>query len=570
MRQRFAGAIVVCLVIGACTATPPSTPAASAEMPVAGGRYIVGAYGELPRLQPAIDGPHIFNSFVYETLAQFDPSTGEVTSGFGSIAQSADGRTYTVDIDERAVWSDGSPVSAVDWITTIKAIARGSPTGDWASEFGQFKQILGYDDYASRKASEITGVLATGRRLTVTLEVLLCASRTMFAAIPPLPTHVFGKYLGADGPGIAVAPENLNPPISSGPFVLKEWRRGDHRVFARNVRYWRGASLLDEFMVRQIQRGTAVDQLASGGIMGITLAAAEVPAVEKLGQTKVYRYSLPGYQFIQWNTRSATAPPLRDRNVRRALAHAVDVERLVRELAPLGTRVSTHIPAASWAFTPPDVVHYDPSLAESLLRAAGFSRGSDGIFAKDGRPLEIRITTNQDNARRVAIFQYVGDQLLKAGVRVRSLIEPSLAVVLERLYGGDWDGWVGGFSLPADPGATVWHSIDIPVSGDTRASGRLNFAALANADLDRRLEDATRPQSGDCSGTTRKSHYAGASRIIEQEQPALFLFTDDQVDAYPADLRGFRTGPHSYRFYLPDIHRWWFARPVTSPRPSAS
>lgn len=559
----------MCLVVSACSGGPAPVAGPPATLgPVAGGRLILGAAGQPARLQPAIDGPGVLNALTYETFAQFDPQTGEVTSGFGSISQGADGRTYTVDIDERAVWSDGSPVSGIDWVTTIKAIARGTPTGDWSSEFGQFRQIVGYDDYASRAASGISGLTALGRRLTVTLRSVLCAGRTMFAAIPPLPSHVFGKYVDGDGARIADAPENLNPPVGSGPFLLKEWRRGDHMVFARNPRYWRGAPLLDEIVFRVIPSGTAVEQLANGGIMGVTIRPADVSAVEKLPGVKVYRYATPGYEFVAWNARSASAPMLRDRNVRQALAHAVDVDPLVRELAPHGARVSTHIPSSSWAFTVPNVIRYDPGRADSLLKAAGLTKGPDGTLNKDGRPFQIRFTTNRDNPLRVAIVQYVGDQLRKVGIRVSDLPEPSLPLTLERLYGGDWDAWVGGLALPPDPGETIWHSRSIPAAGDSRASGKLNFPALAMPAVDSSLQEATSPANADCSTGTRRLHYAAASRLIEEEQPLLFLFAEDRFDVAPADLRGFATGPRSYRFYLPEIHRWWFARPSATRTPT--
>src|SRR2546428_207440 len=58
-------------------------------------------------------------------------------------------------------------------------------------------------------------------------------------AAGPLPTQVYGRYTGADmtGPKVDDAPENLAPPVASGPFLFKAWKPNDQVTLDRNDSY---------------------------------------------------------------------------------------------------------------------------------------------------------------------------------------------------------------------------------------------------------------------------------------------------------------------------------------------
>jgi peptide/nickel transport system substrate-binding protein len=88
--------------------------------------------------------------------------------------------------------------------------------------------------------------------------------------------------------------------------------------------------------------------------------------------------------------------------VRRALAHAIDRELLVRTiLDSLVTTVNGPIQPLSWAYEPNVRRYdYDTTAANRLLDEAGWKRGADGIRVKDGKPLAFTLITQAGFAIR--------------------------------------------------------------------------------------------------------------------------------------------------------------------------
>src|SRR5688500_14379965 len=87
------------LIATACAPTGgPSGTAAPGEIPVAGGRIIVGTFVDIQRLNPATSndsGSSAVSTKLYDGLIQVDPKTGEAKPWLGSWTVSADGLTYS-------------------------------------------------------------------------------------------------------------------------------------------------------------------------------------------------------------------------------------------------------------------------------------------------------------------------------------------------------------------------------------------------------------------------------------------------------------------------------------------
>ncbi len=567
-----AAALVVSLgvVLSACTSPQPEIAQPSAtEEPVRGGS-LVQSGSDPPHLQPIMGGPQGFLYYLYEALTPIAAADGRVIDGMAKLSQSRDGRTFTLDIAGNASWSDDQPVVAEDWRTAVKAVALGNTKcapgvarcsyDVWTTEWPDLTRIVGWADFVAGRSADISGVRADGKRLTVELSEVRCAAATLFGVVPPLPTHVFGRYAGdARSPSIEDAPANLAPTVFSGPFLLKEWRKGDHLTLGRNDRYWRGPPLLDEIVYKFIAASARVDQILKGGVMGGLLSRdTDVRPLEGLASVRVHRVPRNGYTYIGWNTASSVAPALRDVRVRQALAYGLDLDRFIRDVEPDLRRVHAHFPPTSWAHTPglPEY-RYDPARASSLLRAAGYEKSSDGVLTKEGRPLAIRLTTNANNPLRLALLQFAADQYGSLGIRI--VKDPrAFADVLSALNSGDVDGVIIGWTLPPDPDPIhIFHSAGIPGPRPTTIN---NWMRYVNAEVDRVIAAANGPADGDCSIATRKRHYATVDGILNDEQPVLFGFMDTDPMVIPANLRGFAPDAFHLRFGYPNIYRWWLAK----------
>lgn len=528
-----------------------------------GGRIVHGSPTDITGLQPvhASDLPSAsLVSLLYDTPTRFDAQTGEVLPNLSTWTISADGLTIAWRMRPDATWTDGRPVVAEDWLTGLRAVARSKVTA-WKPNFSE---IVGFEEYAQGRAAGIRGVVLDSqdpKRWTVTLSRVFCPALVRTSGYI-LPTHVFAKYLGAPGE-IDLAPENTAPSVTSGPFRFKEWRRGDQVVLARNDGYWNGAPYLDEYVYKVVaDAGLLAQQLKTGEL---SFAAVEPEVVEDLraqpGLT-VHATASLRYHYLGWNTRSRTAPALADPLVRRALAAAVDIDSFLRtNLHETAARVYAHHPPSSWAAPSGPLTRYayDPPKAEQLLREAGYAKGADGIFAKDGRRIELTIVATPAFRLHQAFAQVAVEQYRRVGVSA-SLRVDSRESLLEKLLRGtaDFDGWLLQWQLLPDPDAAVaWSQVQIP--DPTTGRRGWNLSKFTTPELERAIEQGRTPSDGDCSREGRKRHYETVNGILNRDLPFLFLWSPSTLYVSTAALRGFALGPNSLH-YLWGIERWWLAR----------
>ena len=555
--------LTVVLVAAACapTVSPSASPTTAA--PVRGGRIVLALVQDVKSLDPLrvsdfgqYDTAGPVTSQLYDTLAVADRRTGEIVPWLATWTIDSDGRTYQFDIDPNANWSDGRPILAEDFVTAMKAVSR---TKAGAGRPG-VSAIEGWDDYRQGKATTITGLHADGKHLTVRFFRIVCAALNVPLQTPPLPTHVFGRYLSdvditknADD-----APEHLAPPVSSGPFLFSSWRHGEEIVLRANPHYWKGAPLVDELAYRIMDRSAvrAAFQNGSVQVLSQTLRNIDLTTVLELDRdasVRVFRSPAPGYTFIGWNTRSQSVPALQDKRIRQALAYGLDVDLAVRQiLQGEGGRTREHMDVTSWAYTQGlNDYPYDPAMAESLIRSAGYAKGADGIYEKDGHPLAFTLVTTDNTASRSQLVQFAADQYRVIGVRVTPKLEEFNSLV-NRLDAGDptIDAFVLAQTTVGDPNpVALWYSTARSAAGVPN-----NYAGYVNADLDKAIDDG---RSGpDCSIAARKRAYDALNRILNEDQPYNFLFWQNAFVVTSSRLRGLVPGTY---VPLPDAHLWWLA-----------
>ncbi|PIE07627.1 MAG: hypothetical protein CSA73_01770 [Rhodobacterales bacterium] len=173
-----------------------------------------------------------------------------------------------------------------------------------------------------------------------------------------------------------VAPESIDQaataPVGTGPFVFKDWARGDHLTISRNDAYWGAAPALESATFKFISDpNAAFAALMAGDVQ----AFPNFPAPETLAQFEAD----PRFTVIVGSTEGETilsinnkAPHLDDLRIRKAIAHAINRQEIIDgAMFGYGTPIGTH-------FAPhnPDYVDltaqsaYDPEQARALLAEA--------------------------------------------------------------------------------------------------------------------------------------------------------------------------------------------------------
>jgi peptide/nickel transport system substrate-binding protein len=579
-RALFAVLAASAIVATACTSGGPTasgepTAAASAtEKPVQGGRIIEGSFSDIKILNPMLtnDVPSsTVTGRIFDALFYADPKTGELRPRLGKWTTSADGLTYSWEIDAKANWSDGKPIIGEDYLTAVKAVARSKLT----VRKSNFELIEGFNDYCvgpatcKGTATAISGITldpANPKKFSVKFKSVFCpaAVNAFGTSAGPLPTHIYGKYTvdNDNTKNIDAAPENTAPPVASGPFKFKEWRKGDQVILDRNDTYFKGAPYTDQYVYKVVADSTvAANQLKTGEINFYPgLEPKDLDDIERQDALRVIKFQQLSYTYIGWNVKSTTAPALADKRVRQALAYGLDMDAVVKQiLFGQGTKMVAHHPPVSWAFPSSGMEQYafNKTKAEDLIKSAGYAKAADGFYAKDGKPLQFSVVANSGNKTRETLLQVATEQYKAIGVKLNPKLE-AFETMVDKLSKGNQEieGWIIGWSLGIEPDPYgIWHSTQIPDPG--KGTTGFNFGAFTAPGFDKAIEEGRTPSNGDCSQANRKKNYESFNKILNDEQPYNFGFSPNALVVSQKIMKNLDPGTFSTYW---NIEKWWFAK----------
>ena len=324
---------------------------------------------------------------------------------------SEDYTTYTITLREGLMWSDGTPLTSDDMVFTYQMVA------DPANNMLQGGTIR--DALVSAEAVD-------ERTFTVTFNVAKPFPEDM-AGSPGLstilPAHIFRPIYEAEG-SIEFAPENQDPTVFSGPYVLSEWRRGEQMTFEANPNFIVGQPQIGRVIIRFFpDTDVAYAALQAGQIDFVpNVSEGDKPRIaefEGVSQVTVFG----GYIESLWlNVRSeeyprAGHPALQDVRVRQAIRYALDRQAVSDQLLA-GTVTPTDSIYADSPFENPDlgVTPHDPAAANALLDEAGWvDSNGDGTRDQNGVELVLRYSTTNAGWRN-NIQAVIQQQLAAVGV----------------------------------------------------------------------------------------------------------------------------------------------------------
>ncbi|HEV8670584.1 MAG TPA: ABC transporter substrate-binding protein [Candidatus Limnocylindria bacterium] len=569
MRRLSAVLGAALLVAVSCGQTPPSTgtspsPAASAsETPQAGGRVVYGATGDPKTMQPVIS-TDTTSSFIwgwfYLGLTRANYKTGETEPSLAEKFElSKDGLTLTYTLRDNLVWSDGSPFTGEDYKYTVEAVARSVKTVRKST----FQDIVGWADYRDGKTDSLAGITLSnnGKTIEIKFTKVFCPATAAMGSAGGgiLPSKFFKTVWNNKTTDTKTNIDdnalNMSPPASMGPFVFKEFKPGVQVTLARNDKYFRGAPLIEEFVVKNYADATAIkNALVTGEVTYYpTVEAKDYEEVSKVDALKGVRYKLSSYTYIGWNAKAAKAPWLANRDVRQALWYGINVDAIMKKiLFGLGTQVYAHNPPVSWAYDASGLTQYsnDVAKAKSLLEKAGAKIGTDGVYRwTDGQPMKMRIETNQGNNARETILQFAQEQYKAIGIQIDPLLESFNALLDRTDPGTDYEGFIIGWSLGADPDPySIWHS-------SQQGKGQFNNVGYNNPAVDQALLDNR--NGPDCSQTARKAALKKVDSSLNQDAPYTFLYSADALFFANKQLQGLDPNTYSNTW---NIEKWWFKK----------
>lgn len=338
-----------------------------------------------PQLTSTVAEAHIMRD-LFETLAVYNASAEPIPGAAASWETSADGRTWTFKLREGAVWSNGDPVKASDFVFGWRRILDPATGAEYASMLYPIKGALAFNK--GEGPAEDVAVTAID---DTTLEVVLDGPTPYFIEMlthqATVPLHQPSvTQFGADWS----KPGNM---VSNGAYTLVSATPGDKVVLAKNPRF-HGAADVQIDTVNYIpfeDRAACVRRFEAGEIDSCSDLPADQMAQmhEKFGD----QVRTPPYLGTYYFPIKTDKPPFDNPNVRRALDLAIDREFLADEIWS-----GTMLPA--YSFVPPGAANYEngPTVdykdmaqldredeAKKLIEEAGFGPGN---------PLKLEISYN--------------------------------------------------------------------------------------------------------------------------------------------------------------------------------
>ena len=182
---------------------------------------------------------------------------------------SEDGLTITIPLRQDAVWSDGTPVTAHDFIFTYEMGMDEGNTVQTRYPWDTYvESVTALDDY--------------------TVEIVMNEPYVAWASgfdtsRDFLPKHILEPVFEAEGT-IDNADWNRNPTVTNGPYKLVEWVSADHLTFEANEDYWRGRPKIDQIFIRIVPDDEAqMAALKAGDTdIGVYMTAADKPDIDEL------------------------------------------------------------------------------------------------------------------------------------------------------------------------------------------------------------------------------------------------------------------------------------------------
>lgn len=415
--------------------------------------FAVGVTQDVDSLNPfvgvTVAAYEIFQ-MVYPTLTEYGAKDFSIQPGLAeSWTESPDKTFWTYKIRPGLKWSDGVPLTAKDAAYTFNRIING------AFEKVNYGNYVG--NITKAEAPDDTTLILRVDKPSPIMEKL---------AVYILPEHVYSTIDETAIQSFKDEPTDGKPVVGAGPYLTAERQVGQFTRMVANPNFYRGKPAVDEVVFKFYANPDALGQALRKGEIdyadsleaNVFDSLADVPNIKRLSAV----YS--GFNELAFNTGAATTdnkpigdgnPLLKDKRLREAIGWSIDRKALVEKvLGGHGSVGSTLIPPmyADWHLSPPNEVSYDPDKARSLLDAAGYRVGPDGIRQDaTGAPLKFRLFGRSDKATSKKAVEFIKNYLADVGIEttVTLIAEDALT---EKIGQGQFDMFEWGWVVEPDPG----------------------------------------------------------------------------------------------------------------------
>ncbi|MEX1008840.1 MAG: peptide ABC transporter substrate-binding protein [Acidimicrobiia bacterium] len=394
---------------------------------------------------------------------------------------------FTVDctIRPEAKWSDNVALTADDFKFTFDTIMN--PKNNVVSRNG-------YDKIREFKVISPT-------EFQMVFEEIFAPYRDLWASTSTvvLPKHVLDGTNFNKVWNTCICDPKTKKPIASGPMLVQSFTPDKSATLVPNPNYWGKKATVSKVVFVPITDSNSEVNAFRAGEVDMIYPQNQIGLRKRIESADNAEYtSALGPQWEHFDMLS-TVPGLDDVNVRKAIATAMPRQQIVDRVVKDANDDATVLDNTMWMTNQkqyqPNWSMYpasgDVDAANSILDAAGWMRGADGVRQKDGVKLSFTVGTTSGNKAREFSEQIIQEQLKKIGVKIT--IKNSPDMLDTKIVGFDYQtilfAWVGS----PDPYSNnvIWLSGAIPEKCSPRLAkaeecdySGLNYTKIKDPTLD--------------------------------------------------------------------------------------
>ena len=481
----FAGCLLWLTVISSCAVPGENETYFGRTVPPSKDvlRYVSGPEPE--SLDPQVGTGQVEQRIylaLYEGLVEYDPQTLEPIPAIAERWETNDDSTvYTFYLRKNAKWSNGEPITARDFVYTMRRGLDPAFASRGAAQAYYIKNAKAYNDGSVFVRNPNNGEFLNDAEAAVPTRLTLPDDEKKRAALleknPKLAAEVAGKdFVPVKGEDLGVEavddytvrislsqpvpffvkilpynlfrfvpqkaieqfgkqwtqPENI---VTSGAFKLKEWSPYDQIVVEKNPNYWDASNVkLEQISFYPVEEQGTLMNLYKAGEIDATYNRS-VPRGWLFSIENKKDYQDASEAAIEYYIINTTKPPMNDVRVRKAFAMAINKKLLTvlrRNAKPSSTLIPTDIfkdyPTAQ-------TTDFNPEAAKKLLAEAGY-RDAAGNYDASKFPIDevaINYNTNEGNKFFAEIVQSQWRQNLELTVPLKNMETKTFLSVTSKL-----------------------------------------------------------------------------------------------------------------------------------------
>ena len=349
-----------------------------------------------------------------------------------------DKKTMYFKLNPKARWSDGRPVTADDFAYTLEFMRSKHIVAPWYNDYytEEIEKVIVYDDHT-------LAVVATKAQPDLYMRV----------GITPTPRHFYGTL-----DDTFVRKYNWKIAPNTGPYQISDFQKGKYVKFkrkkdwwAKDLRYFQHRFNVDMVLYDVVRDTTVMWEYFKKGkidIFGVTFpkywhVKTQIPMFEKGYAKKIWFFN-DTQQSGQGLWLNQDKEIFKDKNLRYAFAHAMNIDKVIKKVLWNDYYRLEHGFVGYGKYSNPAIKarRFDLDKVDMYMKASGWQRGPDGIYAKDNRRFSVEVSYYVDeHTERLVVLK---EEAKKAGIELRlQRLDASAAYkkVMEKKHDVAWMGW---------------------------------------------------------------------------------------------------------------------------------